>query len=91
VVEQVRDDGEEDRAAAFEGAVGDGAGEVSLAAAVGPDEDEPALRVVGVAAGSLESGFEGEALLFAEAGMRVSKAENWNAASRSRDMPPTSR
>ncbi len=68
VVEEVGDDGEEDGAAGFEGAIGDGCGEVGLAAAVGALEHQPALGVLGEGRSGAEGGFERGAFFRAEAG-----------------------
>ena len=53
MIEKVGHDGEADAFAEFETSVGDGGGEVGFSAAVCADDGDPALRVVGVAAGEL--------------------------------------
>ena len=51
MVQQVRHDHEDDRLAQRQALVGDGRGQVRLAAAVGPGQQEPAFGIPGVHAG----------------------------------------
>lgn len=72
MVEQVRDHDEERHAANVLGVVGDGGGQVGLAAAVAASEQQPAFRLLGKFAGGVESFLQaaavggGQALTFTQ-------------------------